>query len=160
MPDEPTTTPNEQQPDVDYVAAIAELKEKSIPREQYTKLKEENAKLLKALINGEALEGVAQDAGPDIDELRKELFSGEAELTNLEYVQKALALREALIAQDKPDPFLPYGEKIAPTDDDIAAANKVAKVLQDCVDYAAGDSSIFTSELQRVMIDAAPARRR
>ena len=92
--------------------------------------------------------------------MRKELFNGDAQLTNLEYVTKALELRDQLIAAGKPDPFLPYGEKIAPTNEDVEAANRVAKVLRECVDYADGDSSIFTNELQRVMIDTAPRARR
>lgn len=153
---EEITQPDEQQDD--YIAAIAELKEKSVPREQYAKLKEENAKLLRSLINGETIEGVDQSSIPDVAELRKQLFDGEAELTNLEYVTKALELRETLISQGERDPFLPYGEKIAPTKEDEEAAGRVARVLQECVDYAQGDSSIFTNELQRVMIDTAPKK--
>lgn len=146
--------------EVDYVAAIQELRDKSVPKEQYTKLKEENAKLLKSLINGETIEGGATPSAPDIGELRKVLFNGDAQLTNLDYITKTLELRDELIAQGKPDPFLPYGEKIAPTNEDIEAANRVAKVLKECVDYADGDSSIFTNELQRVMIDTAPRGRK
>ena len=157
MPDE--TNPNEQQ-EIDYIAAITELRDKSVPKEQYAKLKEENSKLLKSLINGEAIESVEQLSRPDVTELRKQLFDGEAELTNLDYVAKALALRAELIEQGNIDPFLPYGEKIAPTNEDIEAADRVAKVLQECVDYANGDSIVFTNELQRVMIDTAPSSRK
>lgn len=148
-----------ENPDVDYVAAIQELRDKSVPKEQYAKLKEENAKLLKSLINGETIEGAAAEEQTDVSEIRKQLFNGEAQMTNLEYVTKALELRDALIADGKPDPFLPYGEKIAPTNEDIEAANRVAKVLKECVDYADGDSLIFTNELQRVMVDTAPKRK-
>ena len=35
------------------------------------------------------------------------------------------------------------------TDDDFAKAEKVAAVLQECVDYADGDSNVFTDELKR-----------
>ena len=146
--------------EVDYVAAIKELKDSTVPKNQYEKLKEENKKLLQSLINGESIEGAEASSVPDVKELRKELFNGDAQLTNLEYVTKALELRDQLIAEGKPDPFLPYGEKIAPTNEDVEAANRVAKVLKECVDYADGDSSIFTNELQRVMIDTAPRARR
>ena len=40
-----------------------------------------------------------------------------------------------------------------PTDDDVKTAEKVAQVLQECVDYAEGDSAVFTNELQRRMVD-------
>lgn len=148
----------EEQQETDYIAAITELKEQSVPKEQYAKLKEENAKLLRSLINGEEIEGIDQTPAPDVSELRKQLFSGEAQLNNLEYVTRVLELRNQLILEGKRDPFLPYGEKIAPTAEDVEGANRVAKILQECVDYADGDSTIFTNELQRVMIDTAPAR--
>lgn len=151
MEDNVTQTPETD--NVDYIQAIQDLKANSVPREQYSKLKEENSKLLKSLINGETIEGVDTPSAPDISELRKSLFGGE-ELSNLEYITKVLALRDATIEAGKPDPFLPWGEKISPTNEDIEAANRVAKVLKDCVDYADGDSNLFTNELQRVMIDA------
>ena len=58
-----------------------------------------------------------------------------------------------MIAEGKPDPFLPIGKQIMPTNEDIEAANRVAEVFQSCVDYAEGDSAVFTNELQRRTID-------
>lgn len=145
--------------DTDYIATIKELKDTTVPKEQYAKLREENKRLLQSVLNGEQIEGAAATSKPDIGEIRKELFGGDAQLTNLQYVTKALELRDELLAQGKPDPFLPYGEKIAPTNEDIEAADRVAKVLKECVDYADGDSLIFTNELQRVMVDTAPRRK-
>lgn len=141
--------------DVDYVAAIQELRDKSVPKEQYEKLKGENAKLLKSLINGETIEATEAASSPDIAQLRKDLFSGEGELTNLEYVSKALELRDALIEKGERDPFLPFGHNIAPTPQDIEAANRVAKVMKECVEAADGDSALFTSLLQRETMEAA-----
>lgn len=153
MEDNNVVTQTPETENTDYIQAIQELKANSVPLEQYSKLKEENSKLLKSLINGETIEGVEATPAPDIAELRKSLFGGE-ELNNIEYVTKVLALRDATLEAGKPDPFLPWGEKISPTNEDIEAANRVAKVLKECVDYADGDSNLFTSELQRVMIDA------
>lgn len=147
MEDE-TTNPNEQQ-DNDYIAAINELREKSVPKEQYNKLKEENAKLLKSLINGETIEAPEAPDGPDIAQLRQDLFSGDGQHTNIEYVSKALELRDALIAAGERDPFLPFGHQIKPTAEDIEAANRVAKVMRECIEDADGDSQLFTALLQR-----------
>lgn len=141
---------------VDYIEALKEMKKNTVSKEAYEKLQGENKKLLQSLINGETIEGVEAPEAVDVSKLRKELFSTDANLSNLDYVTKALQLRDELIAQGKPDPFLPYGHQIAPTNEDIEAANRVAKVLQECIDYADGDSSIFTNELQRVMVDTAP----
>ena len=135
----------------DYLAAINELKQNSVNREEYEKLKAENKKLLDSIVNG-------TDAGlsttvekKSIEELRAAYLKEDQ--SNLEYITNALALREALMAEGKPDPFLPIGEQILPTDEDIAKAANVAAVLQECVDYAEGDSNVFTNELQRRLVD-------
>ncbi len=131
----------------DYVAAIKELKEKSVDRSKYDELKAENKKLLDSIVNGQTLDVEAQPQFRDVNEIRDELFNHEH--NNLEYVQLALELRNTLIAKGERDPFLPYGAQIAPTAEDIEKAEKVAQVYQECIDYADGDSKLFTQELQR-----------
>ena len=134
----------------DYLAAINELKQNSVNREDYNKLKAENKKLLDSIVNNVPVE-VQSPQRKSIEELRAAYLKEDQ--TNLEYISNALKLREALISEGKPDPFLPIGEQILPTDEDVAAANKVAAVLQECVDYAEGDSAVFTNELQRRLVD-------
>lgn len=145
--------------EVDYVQAIQELKANSVPKEQYAKLKAENSKLLNSLINGETIEAGSLPEKPDIPKLRKELFDGDAQLTNLEYISKTLELRDAIMESGGTDPFLPVGHKVLPDDNDIACANKTAAILKECVEFADGDSGVFTAELQRRMIDTAPKRK-
>lgn len=137
----------------DYLATIKELKQNSVEREKYNQLKAENKKLLDAIVNGQELDVPKQENKRSIEEIRNELFNGEKDLSNLEFIQNALELRSALIEKGEPDPFLPVGNQITPTDADIAAAEKVATVLQECVDYAEGDSAVFTNELQRRTVD-------
>lgn len=137
----------------DYIAAIQELKQNSVDREKYDQLKAENKKLLNSIVNGQPVELGKQEPSRSVNEIRKELFGGEKDLSNLDFIKDALELRSKLIENGEPDPFLPVGNQIAPTDADIAAAEKVAQVLQECVDYAEGDSAVFTNELQRRTID-------
>ena len=134
----------------DYLAAINELKQNSVNREDYNKLKAENKKLLDSIVNGTPVE-VQSPQRKSIEELRAAYLKEDQ--TNIDYISNTLKLREALIAEGKPDPFSPIVEQILPTDEDIAAANKVASVLQECVDYAEGDSAVFTNELQRRLVD-------
>lgn len=141
----------------DYLAAIKELKENSVERSKYEALRADNKRLLEAVINGSPAENNVKPQ-VDIQALRNELFNKENQ-TNLQYVENALKLRTALIESGEQDPFLPYGSKIVPTDEDIATANRVASILQECVDYADGDSAIFTSEVQRRTVDTAPRRK-
>lgn len=135
----------------DYIAAIQELKQNSVDRSKYDQLKAENKKLLDSIVNGTAIEMPAAEEKKSIAELREAYLKEDQ--SNLEYISNTLKLREALIQAGEPDPFLPVGSQIMPTDEDVATANKVASVLQECVDYAEGDSSVFTNELQRRLVD-------
>ena len=134
----------------DYLAAINELKANSVDRQKYEELKAENKKLLDSIVNGTEVALPAEEK-KSVEELRANYLKEDQ--SNLEYISNALKLREALMAEGKPDPFLPVGAQILPTDEDVATANKVASVLQECVDYADGDSSVFTNELQRRLVD-------
>ena len=150
---------NVEQDTNNYIEAIKEMKANSVDKAAYDKLKEENKQLLDALINGGQVTQELQKEPVDIDSLRKRLFGGEAELSNLDYMKTALELREALLDQGSPDPFLPYGQNIAPTDEDIRTADRVAEAIKSCIDYADGDSEIFTNEMQRIMVDTSPIKR-
>lgn len=136
----------------DYLAAIKELKEKSVDRSEYDKLRAENKKLIDAVVNGQPGQeepSSVKHSKEQIDELRNDLFNSPRELSNLEYVTKAMELREALMENGEPDPFLPVGKQISPTRDDLEGAEKVAQVYRECIDYAEGDSEVFTNELMR-----------
>lgn len=148
----------EMDENVDYLEAINTIKENSVPKEQYIKLKEENKKLLDALVNGGQIE-MDQETSVDVAELRSLLFNGDKELNNLEYITAALKLREAIIERGERDPFLPCGNEIVDTAEMIEKAQNVADVLQECVDFAQGDSGIFTAQLQRILKDPMPVKR-
>ena len=134
----------------DYLAAINELKQKSVDRSKYEELKAENKKLLDSIVNGTEI-ALPREEKKSIGELRAAYLKEDQ--SNLEYITNTLKLREAIIAEGKPDPFLPVGEQIMPTDEDVRTAQKFADVLQECVDYAEGDSDVFTNELQRRLVD-------
>ena len=136
----------------DYISAIKDLKQNSVARSEYDKLRAENKKLIDAVINGapgQEEQVVVKHSKEQIDDLRNELFNSPKELSNLEYITKAMELREALMENGEPDPFLPVGKQISPTRDDLEGAEKVAQVYKECIDYAEGDSEVFTNELMR-----------
>ena len=149
---ETNVTGNVEDNTQDYLAAIKELKEKSVDRSEYDKLRAENKKLIDAVVNGQPGQEeptVVKHSKEQIDELRNDLFNSPRELNNLEYITKAMELREALMENGEPDPFLPVGKQISPTRDDLEGAEKVAQVYRECIDYAEGDSEVFTNELMR-----------
>lgn len=145
-------TLNNEEEEFDAIEEIKKLKENSVSKDEYDKLKKENSKLMKTLIEGGQIQNNTTTT-KSIPELRKELLCNE-NLNNLQYCQKALELRDAIIADGGTDPFLPYGMKITPTREDIEAAERLADVLKNTIDYAQGDSQLFTAELQRVTRDA------
>ena len=140
----------------DYIAQIKNLKENSVSKDDYNKLKADNKKLIDALANGTQVEGVVEpkvSAIENINNLRKKLFSKGSNLNNLEYCKTAVELRDALINKGERDPFLPFGHNVVATDSDYETAERVATVMRECIDYADGDSDIFTNELQRRSVD-------
>ena len=140
----------------DYIEQIKKLKESSVSKDDYDKLRLDNKRLIDALANGTQVEGVVEpkvSAVEKINELRTKLFSKGSNLDNLEYCKTAVELRDALIEKGERDPFLPFGHNVIATDSDIETANRVATVMRECIDYADGDSDIFTNELQRRTVD-------
>ena len=140
----------------DYIDQIKKLKESSVSKDDYNKLKEDNKKLINALASGTQIEdavGSKVSAVENINNLRTKLFSKGSNLSNLEYCDTALQLRDALIENGDRDPFLPFGHNVVITESDNESAERVASVLKECIDYADGDSDIFTNELQRRSVD-------
>ena len=136
----------------DYITAIKELKQNSVDRSEYDKLRAENKRLIDAVVNGQPGQEeqvVVKHSKEQIDDLRNDLFNSPRELNNLEFITKTMELREALMENGEPDPFLPVGKQISPTRDDLAGAEKVAQVYKECIEYADGDSEVFTNELMR-----------
>lgn len=156
MLDETITTENE---DIQkYIDTIADMRRNSVSREEYDRVRGENKQLLTTIASGQTLESGSTEPAPkpDIKALRAELFNGDCQLSNLEYWQKALTLRQAIMDEGGKDCFLPHGSKIAPTEEDVMKANRVAQVVGECIEYADGDSAIFTNELQRRTVDNIP----
>ncbi len=147
--------PEETNNAVALAKALKEARENSVPKEEYDKLKKQNETLISEVINGGGnTESAQKEATPaDIDanikKLREELYGPKcSELNNLQFWEKTLALRENVIKKGDPDPFLPVGAKISPTDDDAVKAQNVADVVQQCIDESDGNSEVFTALLQ------------
>ena len=118
-------------------------------------MQDENKQLLDALVSGKQIElPKEKENKPTIQDLRNKLFNADNELSNLDYVKTSLELRTALMDAGERDPFLPVGDQVTLTADHYDKASQVAELLQDCVDFADGDSGIFTAEYQRRVKDA------
>lgn len=138
----------------DYISALNEMKQNTVSKEAYDKLRADNKKLLDTIVSGQSLEQTEVKEEVDVDALRKELFGkSRKDLSNLEYVDKALQLRKALMEKGEQDPFvMKAGRTSSPEAEDFKKAERVASVLQECVDIADGNDSVFDNEFQRRLI--------
>ena len=135
-----------------YLEVIKKMKENMVLKSDYDAAIAENKKLAEQLITSPNPQEQPKEK-VDIKKLQDQ-FSASTQMTNLEFVSSALKLRNALIEDGKPDPFLPVGRRISPTEDDIKKANKVAEAFEYCVDAAQGDPAIFNMELMRITRDS------
>lgn len=138
--------------DVDYIKVIEDLKSKTVPIEKYNSVVRENKDLVDKILNGGDEEPEEYEQ-IDIESCKKDLFEAFEHSSNLEIAGKVLKLREAMIDQGLPDPFLPIGKNVRISEEDIKKANNVADVFQHCIEYAEGDSEAFTTELMRLTKD-------
>ena len=135
----------------EYINQINDLKEKTVSREEYERIKNDNKELAKALINGTGanIPGITKpEEKPDLDDLRKKLFTKKSK-NDLEYFTNLLALRDGVMADGQPDPFFPINPEFRATAQDIADAERIATQIREAIDYADGDPGVFSTELQR-----------
>lgn len=136
----------------DYLAAIKELKQNSVSRDEYEKLKADNKRLINSVVNGQLVDEtpvVVCKTDAEIAQMRRELFDPDKSYSNLDFVSRIVDLRDALIERGEPDPFVPVSHKYSPTEEDTRIAEKCATVYKECIEAAQGDSEYFTNELMR-----------
>lgn len=145
------TPPAEVTPPADEnaVKALKELKENTVPKEEYLKVVKQNKELWEAALNGGSGGQQETSKSPTIKELRDDLYGGKKSLTNLEYCTKTLQLRKEIMEQGGTDPFVPVGKKVKATSADYITAEKIADELQSCIDASGGDPVAFNNELRR-----------
>lgn len=157
---QPSGKEPEETSNVALAKALKEARENTVSKEEFDRLQEENRKLVSEIINGEGGAGSGQQATPEkasIEELRTKLYGPKAsELSNLDFCKYSLELRDAVIAQEGYDPFLPHGAKIKPSEQDIERADAVAKVIKDCIEKSEGNSEVFTALLQAEIANDSP----
>lgn len=140
--------------DKNYLETIKQLKQNTVSKEAYDNLVAQNKQLLDAFVNGsDNPSGESQEVEVvDVQKMRNELF-GNNDVVNLDFVDKSLKLRKAIIEQGGDDPFVGKGSKLTPTREDYEAAERTANILQEMVDNAQGNSDAFLVEYNRRVND-------
>ncbi|MBQ0114041.1 MAG: hypothetical protein KBT03_13005 [Bacteroidales bacterium] len=132
-----------------YLDAISKLKSETVSVDEYNKLKQDNANLLNAMLEGKSTTVEEPIKKMSAAQCREALFKPEHELNDIEYVSRALQLREAVLAETGEDCFVPKAHNYAPSKEAFESAQRTAEVFQQCIDYAQGDNGLFINELQR-----------
>ena len=128
-------------------AELLEFKKKYVPVEKYEAERNRADGYLAAIMNNRENEIVAREGGDnevDADALAKEMFVHDNQMTDLEYCENALKLRNARLAAGEVDPFLPND----PDEQDVEIANNVADVFEQCIKAADGNNAAFVAMLQ------------
>lgn len=135
----------------EYINQINDLKERTVSRDEYERIKNDNRELARALINGTGanIPGITKpEEKPDLDDLRKKLFTKKSK-NDLEYFTNLLALRDGVMADGQPDPFLPINREFRATAQDEADAERIATQIKEAIEYADGDPAVFSNDLRR-----------
>lgn len=150
MTEEIMTTQAETSDNTAYIQAIQELKDNSVDRKLYNKLRDERDQLIKSLVNGDPAAPAAVEQVRSLTECRQDFVTKTK--SQCEYMEKVLALREAAIREGEPDPFVAVGHNVTPTAYNYQRAQEIADIYRECLDYAEGDDKVFMNEIQRRML--------
>ncbi len=152
-----TNTDNEQEQD--YLEAIQNLKDNTVSKEQYEKLRAENKKLLNAVLNDQKADNkeepveTVEQLQNDLKAIKSELANAQEKgMSNLEFTSKALKYREKAMKLGLQDPFVP-NTPTGPEENDFRSAERVAEVLQKCVDDAKGNPATFRNLFEQAVRD-------
>ena len=132
-----------------YVKSLEDLKKNMVKKEKYDEVMADNARLVKALEEGGGYNKEEEAPAVDTEALRNKLFKRATYANDLEYFSDAMALRDAILAEGKPDPFLPFNKEYVPSEEDVARAQFIADEIKASIEYAKGDPMLFSNELQR-----------
>lgn len=136
-----------------YISAINEMRNNSVSRDKYNKLKEDNRQLLDALINGGQIEVPTAEEKKSAQELVNEFreLAGrkKGKPLDVDFSEKILELRNAYIEEAGDDPFLPSN----PTSTDYQNASDVEAFFTTCLEAADGNNDVFEREMSRHIVE-------
>lgn len=136
-----------------YISAINEMKQNSVSKDKYNKLRDENRQLLDALINGGQIEVPTAEEKKSAQELIDEFHQLAGRKKNkpldVEFSEKLLEARDAFLEETGNDLFLPSN----PADVDYKNAQDVESFLRTCLEAADGNNDVFEREMSRHLVE-------
>lgn len=136
--------------EIDYVELLQKSEEARKKAEaDLAKSRSNEKKWMDSALNSTPKKDEQSDGkeGQSMDDLRKIVFNTDGKYNDLEYTKAALELRKKSIKETGKDPFVPYTSKEYESGVDEAKAERIADVLQECVDAAGDNASVFKAML-------------
>lgn len=136
--------------DSDTIEALKKMRENTVPKADYEKLKADNKKLLEAFVNGEDLEK-PEDKKKTEDELLKSIY--EAKGSNMELAQDIVELYDMKKAQGK---NIFVGSRYSNTVEQNAAeadAEEAVQYLRNALEQSDGDPTVFQAMFGSKLVD-------
>ena len=138
---------------------LLDFKKKFVSREEYEKAVKRGDDFLAAIMENRESEIVGEQKAKEeketADDIAKRMFVPDNNMSDIEYIQNALKLRDLRIKAGETDPFLPDN----PRDEDYEIAQNVADVFEDCLKLANGDNGAFLALLQSRIKDDSPMQK-
>lgn len=136
--------------DSDTIEALKKMRENTVPKAEYDKLKADNKKLLDAFVNGEDLEKPEEKKKTE-DELLKSIY--EAKGSNMELAQDIVELYDIKKAQGK---NIFVGSRYSNTVEQNAAeadAEEAVQYLRNALEQSDGDPAVFQAMFGSKLVD-------
>lgn len=138
---------------------LLDFKNKYVPRELYDKAIKRGDDFLAAIMENREGEIAGQQKEKEdketAEDIAKRMFIPDNSMSDIEYVQNALKLRDIKIKAGEKDPFLPDN----PREEDYEIAQNVADTFEDCLKLADGDNGAFLALLQSRIKDDSPLQK-
>lgn len=148
--------PQKQEENIDvFLKAAKEVKEDTVPKAFADKQQEQIEKLTRYIVEGRDDEQISKPEKVRTTAELKQVLADE-KTNNLEYAKAALELRKQVMERGEADPFLPKSTHTPVTSIDVEGAEKVATVLQECVDQCDGDPATFNFLFEKRLNDDSP----
>lgn len=134
----------------DYIETINQLKQNSVSKDEYMKLKNENKQLLNAIASNQTVE-VPAEPEVDIDEVRRNVFQKHVDLSNREFVDNMMKLYDYELEHSGKNIFMPTDPNYIPTQDDITQVENMVNGFKNALEEANGSDLIFNQYMERIL---------
>ena len=145
-------------PETNYIEQIQNLKKNTVSIDEYNRVLSDNKQLVEALMTTGPATATEPEAKIATDSEVQALINqlDKPNISNLDFIEASLALREARLSRGEDDPWAPTKEGYTDTDRDRELRDDMAAALAQTCAYARSvkgkreQAKLFDNELMRI----------